>query len=48
VSRAGFCCRAELARRLGGRGRRHLRESSNSIRDLVENRVREDLQEGLQ
>src|SRR3984893_5523500 len=40
--------RAELARRLAGRGRRHLREGSNPIRDLVEDRVREDLQEGLQ
>jgi AbrB family looped-hinge helix DNA binding protein len=40
--------RAELARRLAGRGRRYLREGSNPIRDLVEDRVREDLQEGLQ
>jgi AbrB family looped-hinge helix DNA binding protein len=40
--------RAELARRLAGRGRRHLREGSNPIRALVKDRVREDLQEGLQ
>jgi len=40
--------RAELARRLAGRGRRHLRAGSNPIRDLVEDRIREDLQEGLQ
>jgi AbrB family looped-hinge helix DNA binding protein len=39
--------RAELARRLAGRGRRHLRQGSNPIRDLVEDRVREDLEEGL-
>lgn len=39
--------RAELARRLAGRGRRHLRLGSHPIRDLVEDRVREDLQEGL-
>jgi AbrB family looped-hinge helix DNA binding protein len=39
--------RAELARRLAGRGRRHLRQSSNPIRDLVEDRAREDLEEGL-
>jgi AbrB family looped-hinge helix DNA binding protein len=39
--------RAELARRLAGRGRRHLRQGSHPIRDLVEDRVREDLQEGL-
>ena len=38
--------RAELARRLAGRGRRLLRKGSNPIRDLVEDRVREDLQEG--
>jgi AbrB family looped-hinge helix DNA binding protein len=30
---------AELARRLAGRGRRHLREGSNPIRDLVGDRV---------
>jgi AbrB family looped-hinge helix DNA binding protein len=40
--------RAELARRLAGRGRRLLQEGSNPIRDLVEDRVRDDLQEGLQ
>jgi hypothetical protein len=39
--------RAEMARRLAGRGRRHLQEGSNPIRDLVEDRVREDLQEHL-
>jgi len=39
--------RAELARRLAGRGRRLLRKGSNPIRDLVEDRVREDLEEGL-
>ena len=38
--------RAELARRLSGRGKRHLRQGSNPIRDLVEDRVREDLEEG--
>ena len=36
--------RAELARRLAGRGRRHLREGSVPIHD----RVREDRQEDLQ
>jgi AbrB family looped-hinge helix DNA binding protein len=40
--------RTELARRLAGRGRRHLQEGSKPIRDLVEDRVRDDLQEGLQ
>jgi AbrB family looped-hinge helix DNA binding protein len=39
--------RAELARRSAGRGRRHLREGSSPIRDLVEDRVREDLHEDL-
>jgi AbrB family looped-hinge helix DNA binding protein len=39
---------AELARRLAGRGRRYLREGSVPIQDLVEDRAREDLQEGLQ
>jgi AbrB family looped-hinge helix DNA binding protein len=39
--------RAELARRLAGRRRRHLREGV-SIHDLVQDRVRKDLQEGLQ
>jgi AbrB family looped-hinge helix DNA binding protein len=39
--------RAELARRLAGRGRRHLRQGSKPIRDLVQDRVREDLEEGL-
>jgi AbrB family looped-hinge helix DNA binding protein len=39
--------RAELARRLAGHGRRHLRQGSNPIRDLVQDRVREDLEEGL-
>jgi len=41
--------RAELARRLAGcRRRKHLREGSVPIHDLVQDRVREDLQEGLQ
>ena len=40
--------RPELAKRLAGRGRRHLREGSDPIQDLVKDRVREDLQEGLQ
>jgi AbrB family looped-hinge helix DNA binding protein len=40
--------RAELARRLAGQGRRHLREGSDPIKDLIKDRVREDLQEGLQ
>jgi bifunctional DNA-binding transcriptional regulator/antitoxin component of YhaV-PrlF toxin-antitoxin module len=39
--------RAEPARRLAGRGKRHLRPGSNPIRDLIEDRVREDQQEGL-
>jgi AbrB family looped-hinge helix DNA binding protein len=39
--------RAELARRLAGRGRRHLRQGSDPIRDLVEDRVHEDPEEGL-
>lgn len=39
--------RAELAKRLAGRGKRHLRQGSNPIRDLVEDRIREDLEEGL-
>jgi AbrB family looped-hinge helix DNA binding protein len=39
--------RAALARRLAGRGRRHFREGSSPIRDLVEDRVREDLHEDL-
>jgi AbrB family looped-hinge helix DNA binding protein len=39
--------RAELTRRLAGRGRRYLRQGSNPIRDLVEDRVREDPEEGL-
>jgi len=39
--------RAELARRLAGRGKRHLRSGSNPIRELIEDRVREDRQEGL-
>jgi AbrB family looped-hinge helix DNA binding protein len=38
--------RGELARRLAGRGRKYLRPGSNPIRDLVKDRVREDLQEG--
>ena len=39
--------RAELTRRLAGRGKRHLRQGSNPIGDLIEDRVREDLEEGL-
>jgi AbrB family looped-hinge helix DNA binding protein len=39
--------RAELARRLAGRGRRHLRPGSHPIRDLVEDRVGEDREESL-
>jgi AbrB family looped-hinge helix DNA binding protein len=39
--------RAELARRLAGRGKRHLRQGSDPIRDLVADRVREDLEEDL-
>jgi AbrB family looped-hinge helix DNA binding protein len=39
--------RAELARRLAGSGKRHLRSGSNPIRDLIEDRVREDQEEGL-
>ena len=33
-----------LARRLAGRGRRHLREGGVPIQDLVKDRVREDLE----
>ena len=39
--------RAELARQLAGRGRRHLGQSKDPIRDLVEDRVRGDQEEGL-
>ena len=39
--------RDELARRLAGSGKRHLRSGSNPIRDLIEDRVREDQEEGL-
>jgi bifunctional DNA-binding transcriptional regulator/antitoxin component of YhaV-PrlF toxin-antitoxin module len=39
--------RGELARRLAGRGKRYLRQGSNPIRDLVKDRAREDLEEGL-
>ena len=39
--------RAELARRLAGRGKRRLRSGSDPIRELIEDRVREDQQEGL-
>lgn len=39
--------RAELARRLAGRGRRYLRSGSDPIRALIHEREREDEQEGL-
>jgi hypothetical protein len=39
--------RAELARRLAGSGKRHLRSGSDPIRDLIEDRVRENQEEGL-
>ena len=39
--------RAELARRLAGRGKRRLRSGCDPIRELIEDRVREDQQEGL-
>jgi AbrB family looped-hinge helix DNA binding protein len=38
--------RAELATRLAGRGKRHLRQGSHPIRDLIEDRIHEDLEEG--
>lgn len=38
--------RAELAARLAGRGRRYLRRGSDPIRDLIEERVREDSSKG--
>jgi AbrB family looped-hinge helix DNA binding protein len=38
--------RAELARRLAGRGKKYLRPGGDPIRDLIEDRVREDLAEG--
>lgn len=39
--------RAELARRLAGRGKRHLRPGSDPIRELIAERVREDAEEGI-
>jgi AbrB family looped-hinge helix DNA binding protein len=39
--------RAELARRLAGRGRKYLRKGIDPIRALVEDRSREDSEEGL-
>jgi AbrB family looped-hinge helix DNA binding protein len=38
--------RAELARRLAGRGKKYLRPGRDPIRDLIEDRVREDHAEG--
>jgi AbrB family looped-hinge helix DNA binding protein len=38
--------RAELARQLSGRGRKYLRAGSNPIQDLIDDRVREDREEG--
>ncbi len=37
--------RGELARRLMGRGRRFLKPGADPIRDLIEERVREDTEE---
>lgn len=39
--------RAQLAKRLAGRGRRHLRSGRDPIQDLVDEREREDREEGL-
>jgi AbrB family looped-hinge helix DNA binding protein len=38
--------RAELARRLAGRGKKYLRPGGDPIRDLIEDCVREDFAEG--
>jgi AbrB family looped-hinge helix DNA binding protein len=38
--------RAELARQLSGRGRKYLRAGSNPVQDLIDDRVREDREEG--
>ena len=38
--------RSELARRLAGRGRKYLRAGVNPIQDLIDDRVREDKEEG--
>ena len=37
--------RAELARRLAGSGKKYVRPGGDPIRDLIEDRVREDLAE---
>ena len=37
--------RGELARRLMGRGRKFLKPGTDPIRDLIEERVREDIEE---
>ena len=39
--------RAQLAKRLAGRGRRHLRSDRDPIQELVEEREREEREEGL-
>jgi AbrB family looped-hinge helix DNA binding protein len=39
--------RAELARRLSGRGRKYLRPGSDPVQDLIDDRVREDGEEGV-
>lgn len=39
--------RAELAARLAGRGRRYLRAGRDPVADLVAERAREDVAEGL-
>jgi AbrB family looped-hinge helix DNA binding protein len=38
--------RAELARQLAGRGRKYLRAGSDPVQDLIDDRVREDREEG--
>lgn len=39
--------RAELARELAGRGRKYLRPGSDPLRELINDRLREDLKEGM-
>ena len=39
--------RAELAHRLAGRGRKYLISGSDPIGNLIEERIREDEEEGL-
>lgn len=39
--------RVELAKRLAGRGKRHVRSGSDPIGELIEERQREDFEEGV-